>query len=46
MDELSAREDAGKLHGIAETIEAFLARHLTDEEELAVPIILHHLLRG
>lgn len=27
-------------------IEAFLKRHLSDEEELAVPIILHHWLRG
>ena len=46
MDENAARDEAGKLHGIAETIEAFLERHLTDEEELAVPIILHHRLRG
>jgi hypothetical protein len=28
------------------TIETFLKRHLSDEEELAVPIILHHHLRG
>jgi hypothetical protein len=31
---------------VTETIEAFLRRHLPDEEELAVPIILHHRLRG
>jgi hypothetical protein len=46
LDKKEAREDAGKLHGVAQTIEAFLQRHLTDEEELAVPIILHHRLRG
>jgi hypothetical protein len=46
LDEAQAREEAGKLHGTAQTIEAFLKRHLSDEEELAVPIILHHRLRG
>ncbi len=46
LDEKQARDEAGDLHGVAETIEAFLKRHLSDEEELAVPIILHHRLRG
>jgi hypothetical protein len=46
LDKSAAREEAGKLLGVAETIEAFLERHLSDEEELAVPIILHHRLRG
>ena len=46
LDEASARSEAGKLLGVAQTIEAFLERHLSDEEELAVPIILHHRLRG
>lgn len=46
LDEHQARDEAGRLHGLAETIEAFLDRHLSDEEELAVPIILHHRLRG
>lgn len=46
LDEAQARDEIGQLHGTAQTIEAFLARHLTDEEELAVPIILHHRLRG
>lgn len=46
LNESAAREEAEQLHGVSETIEAFLARHLTDEEELAVPIILHHRLRG
>ena len=46
LDETAAYDEAGKLHGAAEAIEAFPKRHLTDEEELAVPIILHHRLRG
>lgn len=46
LDEAQARDEIGQLHGDALTIEAFLKRHLTDEEELAVPIILHHRLRG
>ncbi|WP_434053979.1 MAG: hemerythrin domain-containing protein [Roseibium sp.] len=46
LDEPQAREEAGRLHGLAGTIEAFLDRHLADEEELAVPIILHHRLLG
>jgi hypothetical protein len=46
LDEAAAREEAGNMLGLAGTIEAFLERHLSDEEELAVPIILHHRLRG
>ena len=46
LDDKSVHDEAGKLHHAAETIEAFLKRHLSDEEELAVPIILHHRLRG
>ncbi len=46
LDKKQMRNEAGELHAIAETIEAFLERHLSDEEELAVPIILHHRLRG
>ena len=46
LDEAQARDEVGQLQHEAKTIEAFLARHLTDEEELAVPIILHHRLRG
>ena len=30
----------------AEAIESFPGRHLGDEDDLAVPIILHHRLRG
>lgn len=46
LDEPQARNEAGVLHGHAQVIEAFLDRHLRDEEDLAVPIILHHRLRG
>lgn len=46
LDEAAARDEAGDLHGVAGTIGAFLKRHLGDEEDLAVPIILHHRLRG
>lgn len=46
LDEKQVRDEAGDLHSISETIEAFLKRHLSDEEDLAVPIILHHRLRG
>ncbi|NRA20460.1 MAG: hemerythrin domain-containing protein [Oceanospirillaceae bacterium] len=37
--------EAGNVHSMALTIEKLLARHLVDEEELAVPIIIHHKLR-
>ena len=46
LDESQALEEAHAVLPAAEAIEAFLKRHLSDEEELAVPIILHHRLRG
>lgn len=46
LNEEQARSEAGELHGVVETVEACLARHLGDEEDLAVPIILHYRLRG
>ena len=46
LDEAQAFEEAAKVFPAAEAIEAFLERHLSDEEDLAVPIILHHRLRG
>ena len=46
LDDVQAANEAGNLHDTATVIEAFLSRHLCDEEELAVPIILHHRLRG
>lgn len=45
-DEAQALEEANTVLPAAEAIEVFLNRHLSDEEELAVPIILHHRLRG
>lgn len=46
LDEAQAYEEAASVHQTSAVIEAFLKRHLGDEEELAVPIILHHRLRG
>jgi len=46
LDEVQAREEAKILHEMTEEIERFLFRHLTDEEDLVVPILLHHKLRG
>ncbi len=46
LDEAQAYDETGQLHATSEAIKAFLERHLSDEEELAVPIILHHRLRG
>lgn len=46
LDEAQMRDEVGVLHHSSEAICAFLQRHLSDEEDLAVPIILHHRLRG
>ena len=46
LDEKQGKDEVAKLQVTAETIETLLQRHLSDEEELAVPIILHHRLRG
>lgn len=46
LDETQALEEANTVLPAAKVIEALLKRHLSDEEELAVPIILHHRLRG
>ena len=46
LDEAQAYEEAGALHGVGALISAFLERHLSDEEDLAVPLLLHHKLRG
>jgi len=46
LDPAQAREETATLHHLSGQIEAFLDRHLGDEEDLAVPIILHHRLRG
>jgi len=41
QDEARANEEAGYLDVLSRGIKAFLQRQLSDEEELAVPIILH-----
>lgn len=41
----TGRETAGALLARLDGFGAFLDRHLTDEEELVVPTILHHALR-
>lgn len=46
MDEAQAYEETGALCDTAAQIDAFLKRHLSDEEDLVVPILLHHKLRG
>lgn len=40
------RHMSGELHQISDSIEQLLKRHLADEEDLIVPIIIHHKLRG
>lgn len=46
LDETQMHDDAGQVHAAALDIESLLNRHLADEEDLAVPILLHHKLRG
>ena len=46
LDSVKARSEADSVHTASQAIEQLLHRHLGDEEELAVPIILHHRLRG
>jgi hypothetical protein len=46
LDPALAYEEAGKLLVKTEAIQTFLGRHLTDEEDLVVPILLHHKMRG
>lgn len=46
IDEKGARDFVAEVHTASEAVEGLLARHLVDEEELAVPIIIHHKLRG
>lgn len=45
-DEKAAFDEVGRVYEGAQIIEKLLTRHLQDEEELAVPIIIHHKLRG
>jgi len=46
LDPTQMPEEAARMHDHSTAIGRFLARHLADEEDLVVPIILHHKLRG
>lgn len=46
LDRKTAFDEAASVYESAQVIEKLLTRHLQDEEELAVPIIIHHKLRG
>ncbi len=46
LSPVDMRREVGDVESSAADISAILARHLSDEEDLVVPIILHHKLRG
>lgn len=46
LDPRQMAEEARPVRDMAATLRGFLDRHLTDEEDLVVPILLHHRLRG
>ncbi len=46
LEEAQMKDEAGPLAETCAEIGQFLKRHLTDEEELAVPILLHYKMRG
>lgn len=46
MSPEDAASEAPDVLKASESIQHFLARHLTDEEDLVVPILLHHKMRG
>ena len=46
LDPTSAEHELGDIHTAGCQIQSLLKRHLQDEEDLIVPIILHHKLRG
>lgn len=46
LNDDDAVEETSRIHSNAQALEKLLSRHLVDEEELAVPIIIHHKLRG
>jgi hypothetical protein len=39
-------EEMPELAEQTEALQGFLRRHLSDEEDLVVPILLHHKMRG
>ncbi|UWQ14920.1 hemerythrin domain-containing protein [Aliiroseovarius sp. M344] len=46
LDETQAYEEAYAVRDMTSVLQGFLSRHLTDEEDLVVPILLHHKMRG
>lgn len=46
LDEKQAREEVATLHECTKDIQSILKTHLRDEEDLIVPILLHHKMRG
>ncbi len=45
LEPAQMHDAAGVLHPELQSIDRFLTRHLTDEEDLVVPILLHHKMR-
>jgi hypothetical protein len=46
LDPTSAEQELGDMHTAGCHIQSLLSRHLQDEEDMIVPIILHGKLRG
>lgn len=46
LDPAQMAPEAAPVRDMAERLNRFLERHLTDEEDLVVPILLHHRMRG
>lgn len=46
LDPVQMMDEVGPLHVSVEKLQGFLGRHLVDEEDLIVPILLHHKMRG
>lgn len=46
LDPAQVPEEARHTHDRIAGLQGFLDRHLTDEEDLTVPILLHHAMRG
>ena len=46
LDPQAMASEAGELRDTLDRLNGFLDRHLTDEEDLVVPIVLQHRLRG
>ena len=46
LDPAQLEKEAANVRSDSEKLCAFLKRHLSDEEDLTVPILLHHKMRG